>query len=164
VRLVVALPGALTTLRVYVVRPHSASGLTPGWPTQRDGFVVVRVPQAGFPVRPVVVQSERVLGVVRLRVSKPPLRTAKVGRYELYRTQDSAVAASGDFRRMRLVASRQVVDADWQPWTWFDDDFECKLFRRGACPRTSRRPRAVATISLHPCSMIHAGGVAWALI
>lgn len=124
VRLVVALPGALTTLRVYVVRPYSASGLTPGWPTQRDSFVVVRVPQAGFPVRPVVVQSERVLGVVRLRVSKPPLRTAKVGRYELYRTQDSAVAASGEFRRMRLVASRQVVDADWQPWTWFDDDFE----------------------------------------
>ncbi len=59
-----------------------------------------------------------------MRVSAPPPRTAEVGRYELYRTQDAMAAASGDFRRMRLVASRAVTTADWLPWTWFDDDYE----------------------------------------
>jgi hypothetical protein len=123
-RLVVTLPGALATLRVYVVRPYTAAGVTPAWPTQRDSFVVVHVPQAGFPVRPVVVQSRRSGGAVTVRVSAPPPRTAEVGRYELYRTQDAMAAASGDFRRMRLVASRAVTTADWLPWTWFDDDYE----------------------------------------
>jgi hypothetical protein len=152
VRLVVALPGALTTLRVYVVRPYSASGVTPSWPTDRNSFVVVRVPQAGFPVRPVVVQSERVSGTVRLRVSKPPLRTAKVGRYELYRTQDVAAAASGDFRRMRLVASRPVVDADWQAgnWAWFDDDFEWGTGPGGVRTKQLRTRETVELIDPNP--------------
>ncbi|MCA3120110.1 MAG: hypothetical protein ING99_17095, partial [Rhodocyclaceae bacterium] len=129
-RLLLTLPGALMTLRVYVVRPFTASGVTPPWPTQRDSFVVVKVPQAAFPVRPVVVGIERTTSGVLLRVQAPPFGTADVGSYELYRTQDTSAAGSGDFRRMRLIGRRNITtpDApgspDWTDWVWFDDDFE----------------------------------------
>ncbi len=121
-RLTVELPGGLMPLRLYVVRPMTAQGVSADWPTSADGIAAVKVPQAAFPARPIVCSADRIGATVELRVVEPPPRTAKVGRYELYRSTNATAAASGDYRRMRLIVSVEVSNTSWKPWVWFDDD------------------------------------------
>lgn len=143
-RVTVELPGGLMPLRLYVVRPMTAQGVSADWPTSADGIAAVKVPQAVFPARPIICSADRIGATVELRVVEPPPRTAKVGRYELYRSTNATAAASGDHRRMWLIVSVEVSDTSWKPWVWFDDDVTWVTDQAGvSTPGPPRERRAL---------------------
>ncbi|MGD2178869.1 MAG: hypothetical protein PVG71_13730, partial [Anaerolineae bacterium] len=51
------LPGQLRTLTVYTTLGRSASGILSEWPDSEDSFVVVEVPHAPEPARPVIARA-----------------------------------------------------------------------------------------------------------
>jgi hypothetical protein len=111
------LPGQLRTLTVYTTLGRSASGILSEWPDSEDSFVVVEVPHAPEPARPVIARAswqppedpppevpEAGAARVELLIAEPPEdRTAPVTSYEVYRTLDPG--KTGDYRLMRPLHS-----------------------------------------------------------
>lgn len=149
------LPGSITTLSIYTVRPFSSLGNASGWPAGADGFAVVKVPQAAYPTRPVILRAEPQGAQVALMIAEPAQRSVPVGAYELYRTTDPAAARAGDYRRLRLLSRVPVVASSWQDWEWFEDDLVrvpgpgnttvLEVRRRSVCKLVDPTPPANAT-------------------
>lgn len=157
------LSGSIITLTIYAVRGFSALGNPTSWPASASGFAVVKVPQAGFPSRPIILRAERdpVTNHVGVMVSEPAPRTLPVGAYELFRTTDPATARAGDHRRLALVNRFSVSANAWRSWVWFDDDLE-----RVAGPNntTVLRPRSRRVLDLVDTSPPTSGTVFYMVV
>jgi hypothetical protein len=166
------LPGRLRTLVVYAVLGHNAAGVLSDWPSAPDSFVVVRVPQAPMPARPVVVGGEwrpppEPPGArVELRIAAPPAATAPIRRLEVFRTLDPAKAV--DVHLMRPLhrlqapvftapndgeeAVARFVDPGVEPWRTYYYRVVARAEQNGSAgtPSEPSAPVTVRTLSVDP--------------